>query len=1572
MAGIITDMSEDIKKLQQVKAEIANVKKELKSIDIRVNLDIKENFEARLKSLAEQYNTLVQRIAKADGEMMIAKRKFAEAMNGISSDPLKSFDAELMKMCNNLNKYFDDLLAKMESMSSLLKVGKIGIDGSTSNNIPTQDLEKLRAKNTELTEQLRVQKEEIRQQQEEWNKLATAIKTNNVSAIEQYKQATNSSSDAVKNAKTELKDLTKDLNENIKYYDTLAAQIASYKSILDRLYSAKEKGMTRVPIGDGATALISSELERFKPLLDGVSQKSKEITTQILEQRKRQAELNTVIEQGNEKHARTRTLIMDAREQLIQMRSAGLQNTAQYQQVGQEAAKMRRQMALVNSELEFFSNPNKELLTLKTGLQGIAGSASLVVGVMGLVNQKNEEMAQIQTKIQSLLGVIVGLESSYNMVKKSCVLMLAIENVQRKALIASQALEAKAKTTNIALIWSEVAAQKALSAVARSNPYLILATAILTVVGGMALLIKATREAKSATKDLLSVEQELALARKKAISDSTKERTELDLLYKKLKDTSLSTKERTAAVNEWMKKYPQHSNIMNGELVSLGKLESAYQSLSKQIIESAKARAYADKITELETKKDEALLKRQNQYVTYLKAIDDYDKAVNEYNEKKETGFGTATSKLEAENKILRAEQNIKNQKKAWMDLISETKAYEQSISIISKKIKVDDLYLQPEEGTHDYWQQQVQIADVALKQIDSKQKALLDNAVKDPKKDLYGLGIDKSIVDSYKQAIKLKTEAEKELKVYDSSSKQESAAEKLRKQQEKLKSLQEKQAIERKRQDEDLEYQAAQARIDAMTEGSEKVQAQMRLDHQKEIQEIQRQKKEYIRARIEQEKKVFDEQEELKARQNKDYKKKTFDASTVTVDTSIFDEITKTTIERQGNDLAEYYKKILSQYQDYATKRLEAKKKFDADLKKLEESGGTEAQKAELEYQREETYKSIDNEFAMREDTFQSWADGITDMSLEQLRKLLVNAERELERMEFVSPNNPQLAVQRAKVTSLKETISNKETDTSPDKRSIKEWQDLYNTLSKVERQFDEIGNTVGGTAGEIISAAGGIATSTLQMIDGIVTLANGSSEAMSGTAQAASASIQAVEKASVILAIIGAALQIATKLASLFGNSSMEYYESLKDELGAINEIYGDIIEKSKEKIVFGGGFAALESYREANDLLERQIENYRKLAEAGGDARKTGSHSYAYRANERLSGRSASGKSGVEAGKGRFEDISEVLGKNITKVQDLYNLTGEELYLVQTKFPEAWSKIPEEITDNLQAIIDCREESEKLRDSLNEAITGVSFDSFYNEFIDMLSDMDMSAEDMAENFGEYLRKSILAAMVAKNFQEDINKLYDKWVAAGEEDSLGGMTITEDEARDIQDGYKELVDAMVQARDNMSQAFGWDSSATSQDSSSRGFQTMSQDTGEELNGRFTALQVAGEEIKNQTIQQTGLLSSINEKISLLNLTNEDIPGLTANIPDIAGQTRESITSSYQPQMQIIFPTEGLEVLADKMSSMERIVDEMRVIQIEKFTDVAEGINRMAKNTPVMNTKLDSINSGIKQFNSK
>lgn len=99
-----------------------------------------------------------------------------------------------------------------------------------------------------------------------------------------------------------------------------------------------------------------------------------------------------------------------------------------------------------------------------------------------------------------------------------------------------------------------------------------------------------------------------------------------------------------------------------------------------------------------------------------------------------------------------------------------------------------------------------------------------------------------------------------------------------------------------------------------------------------------------------------------------------------------------------------------------------------------------------------------------------------------------------------------------------------------------------MYKVLSKVEEEFDKIGNTVGGTAGEILSAAGSITSSTLQMIDGITLLAESSAKAMEGTAKAASSAITTVEKASVVLAIIGAALQVATKITSLFDDSEAQ----------------------------------------------------------------------------------------------------------------------------------------------------------------------------------------------------------------------------------------------------------------------------------------------------------------------------------------------------------------------------------------------------------------------------------------------
>lgn len=109
MAGIITDVSEDIKKLQELKNEIESVKKSLKSIDIRVNLDIKENLEAQLKSLMGQYNNLAQKIGETEGKIMLSinhineetekiinsQEKLSSSAKGMSGVPNTSTDTSI-------------------------------------------------------------------------------------------------------------------------------------------------------------------------------------------------------------------------------------------------------------------------------------------------------------------------------------------------------------------------------------------------------------------------------------------------------------------------------------------------------------------------------------------------------------------------------------------------------------------------------------------------------------------------------------------------------------------------------------------------------------------------------------------------------------------------------------------------------------------------------------------------------------------------------------------------------------------------------------------------------------------------------------------------------------------------------------------------------------------------------------------------------------------------------------------------------------------------------------------------------------------------------------------------------------------------------------------------------------------------------------------------------------------------------------------------------------------------------------------------------------------------------------
>ena len=668
------------------------------------------------------------------------------------------------------------------------------------------------------------------------------------------------------------------------------------------------------------------------------------------------------------------------------------------------------------------------------------------------------------------------------------------------------------------------------------------------------------------------------------------------------------------------------------------------------------------------------------------------------------------------------------------------------------------------------------------------------------------------------------------------------------------------------------LHRQNQQDEVSLMKEGTEKKLKQIDLDYQKETDAIKKQRKEWEDAQggklTEEQTLVIDLRKELAG------KKKDSDTSKV------------------HEEEVKEYQKLLSSYQDYLTKRKNAEDKFNADRKKLKDGGASDAQINELEYQRDETLKSIDNEFAMREDSFKAWTDNIANLSLEKLCELLVQAERELERSEFLNPNDPKLAGQRAKVTSLKNTISEKseKTNTSPNKRSQKEWQDLYKTLSKVEKEFDEIGKTVGGTAGEIISAAGSIASSTLQMIDGITTLANSSSDAMAGTAQAASKSIQAVEKASVILAIVGAALQITTKMFDLFGSdTTTEKYEEAKEAYQSYINILDKVIDKQLELAESLSGDNAQAAYDRAIELVKTQSEAARVLGKQylnSGSSWK--SHSKGYKEVDDMS---AAGW--ADAAKALGMSVSQFKNAMGGRMTGLFDLTDEQLAKLQEEAHIFWAQLDSDTQNYANQIAEGVAQVKEVLEQQMTDTTLIDVDTLRNDFHDLLTDMDADSADFADNFEDYMRNAILNSMLKESYMGRLEEWRKKFYAAMDDG------VTEQEYNALKEEGQQIADEMKAQRDAMADMFGWESESTSQSSTSKGFQAMSQDTGEELNGRFTALQIAGEEIKTQNIAQT-------QSLNLLTARADAILSMNTETRNIADDTRNLIAQSYLELVQI------------------------------------------------------------------
>ena len=212
-----------------------------------------------------------------------------------------------------------------------------------------------------------------------------------------------------------------------------------------------------------------------------------------------------------------------------------------------------------------------------------------------------------------------------------------------------------------------------------------------------------------------------------------------------------------------------------------------------------------------------------------------------------------------------------------------------------------------------------------------------------------------------------------------------------------------------------------------------------------------------------------------------------------------------------------------------------------------------------------------------------------------------------------------------------------------------------------------------------------------------------------------------------------------------------------------------------------------------------------------------------------------------------------IEKAYSTDASKLIDQQNeLLEQQKLLIQQQILEEQDKKKtddDRIKQWQQQIEDINNQIKDNAEQAQEAIAGISFDTFRNNFLDTLMDMDSSAEDFANDFESYLQRSILDSLMANKYDQKIKQLYNQWT------QLGDNGLTESEVEKLRKEQQAIVEQMIQDRDQLAEIFGWkseleESAASSQQASSGGFETMSQDSADELNGRFTALQMAGEEL--------------------------------------------------------------------------------------------------------------------------
>ena len=1073
-------------------------------------------------------------------------------------------------------------------------------------------------------------------------------------------------------------------------------------------------------------------------------------------------------------------------------------------------------MGDVQRAIQSNANDTGKFSALSEGINLAVSSATALTGAMELLGVSEEDAEKVQAQIQSGLAISNGLMQAQNVLQKESNLMIQIGNIQRWAQVKAEAAANVAKNAGTVATIKATVAQRAFNLVAKANPYVLLATAIVTVVGALFLFAKRSDDAKQKQEELNK-----EIERGKKVQEAY---------------TGAFVDSATDSYNSFQRLRTMYNSLGN-DMAAKRKFivdnKDAFRSLGLEITSTAEAESMFNSPDRLQAFQN-AMIARARAMGAAAAAAEKYKQAFEE------------ESQVKAPKQWKIVSKDVYDRTPSWKRRKEDKTIYRRDGAYFdaTKYFVIDDVAQQ--KAFDEQRRKNKQRSDAYLKQGDEfikKQVEQEKQASRYLKQTGYAYagdtnkrtGTTNKATTNKTQQIK-KTDAEQWFANWKARIAQ---ADELR----------------------DLLYRKDEELTATMANESEKRRKTLKLNYKREISELNKQMREM-------------------AEKNKSdalAKDKNADVSNIGLTTeqqnamnAVREAIQKRyNYERQLIDKQEKESAQASldafnrEYGDYTQKRIAIVNQMQREIANAQNDGERKMAKAKGD----EALGELDVDFvkknakvivALYEDTANktvaqlrkvkkeaaellAWIQsgkydeakgGLFGITADQFASLKDNKELQKEITELIrkfgeAADSAEPAIAKFGNT-LKKTFSKGGFTPENIQAFCSELTALANAFGTFGKEFQEIGELTGS---ETIKKIGGGISAVTEEAKGIAT------DMLTG----------ALIGGPVGAAIGGAVGLTKSLIKGIFsiGGYDWDSYNDMMDRYKSLEETWDRLIDKKKEYISEGYGIEAENIRKDTERLIQEQTEAARRMGNVWIDAgRSWRSHSQGYILNRNMS-ETAKGQAIGAFGSDWQRNILQMSSEQLRKLYE------------DSSMAQFWAELKQyggDFYDIIMRIVNEQESLESVADTLNERLTFRSFDDVESSFNEMLTDMGKDAKDFSDDMEDNFQNAIIRTFVYSKYQSKLKAFYERWADAMKGDLNAG------ELETLRSEYMNIVNDAINERNQIADALGFKKSATEQNSTSGGFQTMSQDTANELNGRFTAIQMDVSSVRQMMAELQGI----------------------------------------------------------------------------------------------------------------